>query len=463
MQGFSMKSFSISISTAVCLAIFGTWSLAVNSGGGRATDAASNQSQSINIAMQGKATASSEWQHSYPASAANDGDRYSCGPGQYWRGAKGESPWTWQIDFAKPKRIAKVYQIMGSEPYVRRFAPTDYLWQRSNNGTSWHDIPGSAVTGDTRIFRVVEFAAPVRARHFRMRITAATDGAPSLREIEMFASSGDDVKSDPWFYAINIEGSIELPGYAKNFVPTAQQCAGWEKVQAQYVQAKDFKESILQPEPRPLCAFLSGSTRDWCEVDRRDYEGVEEVLRNRNLPMWASCGGSQLLLLLTAYGTKVPWICPHCEWNRPDYYKTAPQPFIYGHLHCEGHPKCSEYDKVMERGDYDLKKLLPDPALSGVPDLFNIAESHEGEIKWLPGSWVLIATKGPKGLTVNQIMRVRNRYIYAAQCHIELGGRDRLALCKNFLDLAKSWGGYNPNGKNVADPAHLNDDLAVKQ
>ena len=411
---------------------------------------------SLNLARQGKATASSEWQHSYPASAANDGDRYSCGEGQCWRGAKGASPWTWQIDFAKPTRVAKVYQIMGSDLHVRRFAPTDYVWQWSENGTAWHDISGSAVTDDTRIFRVVQFTAPVRAHHFRMRITAATDDAPSLREIEMYTSSQDSVISDPWFYVVITEMTAKLPGWGADFVNTARKCVGWGNVQAQFVMVRDFKETILQPEPRPLCAFLSGSLQDWCQVDRSDYEGVEGVLKNRNLPMWASCGGCQLLLILTAHGTKVPWICPHCEWNRPDYYKAAPHPFNYGHIHCQGQPRCGEYNCVMEKGDYDLRKLLPDPALSGVPDLFNVNESHMGEIKWVPSDWVLIATKGPRGLTVNQIMRVRNRYVYAAQCHVEASGRDRLAICKNFLDLAKSWGGYNPNGEDVPDPSNQN-------
>lgn len=416
-----------------------------------------------NMALLGKATASSEYGHSFPASAANDGDRYSCGKGQYWRGAKGEAPWTWQIDFGGPRRIAKVYQIMGSGPHIRHHTPTDYLWQWSNDLTSWKDIPGSALTGDTRIFRIVESATAVTARYFRIKIASATDDEPSLREIEMFANSTDQVRNDPWFYAANINASNELPSYAANFVPTARQCSEWGNVQAQFLWVKDFNESILQPEPRPLCAFLGGSIPDWCQRERSEFVGLEEVLRNRNLPLWGSCGGGQILLILEQHGTSLSWICPHCEWSRPDYYLTAPKPFIYGHIQCQGHTKCGEYKCVMEKGDYDLAKVLPDPVLSGLPDPFNLNESHMGELKWLPKSWVLIATKGSKGLTVNQIMRVRNRYIYAAQPHMENGGRDRLSLCKNFLDLAKSWGGYNPKGKDAPDPADRHNGLVIKK
>jgi hypothetical protein len=35
---------------------------------------------------------------------------------------------------------------------------------------------------------------------------------------------------------------------------------------------------------------------------------------------------------------------------------------------------------------------------------------------------------------------------------VENSGRDGLILIRNFLDLAKSWGGYNPGGKDVPHP-----------
>lgn len=70
---------------------------------------------------------------------------------------------------------------------------------------------------------------------------------------------------------------------------------------------------FLKIEPRPLCAFLSGNFTDWCEVDRRAWRGVEQVLRRKHLPLWASCGGAQGLAILSEYGTRQPWDCPHCR------------------------------------------------------------------------------------------------------------------------------------------------------
>ena len=51
-----------------------------------------------------------------------------------------------------------------------------------------------------------------------------------------------------------------------------------------------------------------------------------------------------------------------------------------------------------------------------------------------------------------QCLRVADRYIYAAQFHIEMNGTPATsrAIMANFLRLAREWGGYNPSGKMAA-------------
>jgi len=433
-------------------------------------------SKNLNMALSGKASASSEFggPAMFPAWAANDGDRYAVGERKCWRGALREKTWFWQIDFTKPKTVAKLLQIMGLDSHVLMSAPKDYIWQWSNDGKSWRDIPGSKVAGETRLFRIITFSTPLRARYFRIKITSATGSAPAIREIEMFSDRRDNVKADPWFYVVNAaverRDRLTVLESMDGFLSAARQSEGWENVQAQDIQATDFNENTLKPEPSPFCAFMTGSFLDWCQVERSNYTGVEEVLKNRNLPIWASCGSAQLLLILEQHGSRVPWVCPHCEWTRPDYYKTAPRPFVVGHVGCQGHPKCGELygfcvgennkqDIPYGQAEYSFTKVVPDPVFQGLPDPFRVVNRHWCEVKFLPQTWVLIATKcpGPEGLTKHQIMRVRNRYIYACQGHPEMaayaGGRDGLPLIKNFLDLAYGWGGYNQDGKDVPDPS----------
>jgi GMP synthase-like glutamine amidotransferase len=81
-------------------------------------------------------------------------------------------------------------------------------------------------------------------------------------------------------------------------------------------------------------------------------------------------------------------------------------------------------------------------------------ESHCGQIEWPPAGWMLTATAGEGTKTKTQCLRVKDRYIYAAQFHIEMAGTpgNSRRIMGNFLALAKAWGGYNPGGKDVVIP-----------
>lgn len=86
-----------------------------------------------------------------------------------------------------------------------------------------------------------------------------------------------------------------------------------------------------------------------------------------------------------------------------------------------------------------------------------MVESHCGQIERAPKGWTLIATNGTGSLTKTQCLRRNDRYIYAAQFHIEMDGTPESSrvLMGNFLKLAKEWGGYNPRGQPVATPTWL--------
>ena len=81
-------------------------------------------------------------------------------------------------------------------------------------------------------------------------------------------------------------------------------------------------------------------------------------------------------------------------------------------------------------------------------------ESHCGQIAYPPRGWQLVVTKGRGARTVCQCLRVKDRYIYAAQFHIEMDGTpaNSRKIMGNFLGLARQWGGYNPRGKAIPRP-----------
>lgn len=81
-------------------------------------------------------------------------------------------------------------------------------------------------------------------------------------------------------------------------------------------------------------------------------------------------------------------------------------------------------------------------------------ESHCGQIQWAPEGWMLIVTAGTGAKTRTQCIRVHDRYIYAAQFHIEMNGTPETSrrIMSNFLAQAKRWGGYNPKARPAQPP-----------
>ena len=378
------------------------------------------------------------------ASGARDGNRFALGPGQAWRGEPGPGGWWWQVEFKPPRNIGAILQIHGDHPFVLTNAPASYSWQASEDGRRWHEL--ARIPRETRLFRLHRLSRSHRARFVRLRIDAVLGSYPTLREVEFYADPRGAVPFPPWIVAVNTTHDSRLPGHGQEFIPLAKSCPGREQLEAQQVWLASFDEAFLKIEPRPLCAFLSGNFKDWCEVDRRVWRGVEEVLKHRNLPLWASCGGAQGLAILSEYGTDQPWDCPHCR--EPQHPKTP----IYGHIGHTGRRPCGDYSAcVYERGPVTVRSLGRDPALGGLPREFRVMESHCGQIEWPPKGWELTVTAGPDARTKIQCLRLRDRYIYAAQFHIEMSGTPETSrqIMGNFLALAESWGGYNPRGKPV--------------
>jgi GMP synthase-like glutamine amidotransferase len=86
-------------------------------------------------------------------------------------------------------------------------------------------------------------------------------------------------------------------------------------------------------------------------------------------------------------------------------------------------------------------KVEDDVVFRGLPDAFQVMESHCGQLEWPPAGWSLIATAGAGTLTKTQCLRRDGLPIYAAQFHIEMAGtpENSRRIMSNFLTLAKKW------------------------
>jgi len=398
-----------------------------------------------------EATASSTAERHSPAGAV-DGERFSTAAGSIWKGAAGAKTWWWQVRFAEPRRVGAILQINGDHPRNFANAPRHYVWQWSRDGRTWHDLRETETRNERRLYRIHRLAKAHQVGYLRMTVLRSLGEFPSLREAEFYATPSAKIEFDDWFISVRSSESSKLSDGPDLFVALAHRCKGWEHVLAQHVWIGDFDEDFVSAQPRPICAFLSGSLLEWCQRTREPWRGVQEVLAHRNLPMWGACGGAQAMAILEETGVDRPWDCPRCR--DPDNPKLP----IYTHIGHKGEAPCGDYSKnVGERGKYKIRKVADDPVFAGLPEIFEIKESHIGQIAYPPQGWVRVATRGPGALTVNQCIRVRNRYIYAAQFHMELPGTPATSqkIMGNFLSLARSWGGYNPRGKPLDPPRPL--------
>jgi len=378
-----------------------------------------------------------------------DGERFSAGAGSAWKGHPGAATWWWQVRFAKPRAVGAILQVVGDHEVVFRNAPKCYFWQTSRDGQTWEDLRETAVVNERRLFRVHRLKHARRVEFIRLRVDAAEGDFPTLREVEFYPSPAAKISFPDWTVVVDTTGNSKLPGEGLDFLRVARECKGWEKLPGQQVWLGDFDEAFLAAEPRPLCAFLSGNFKDWCQQERAHWRGVAEVLQHRNLPLWASCGGAQGLAILAETGVEQPWDCPHCR--DPLHPKTP----IYTHIGHTDKKPCGDYSAcVFERGPHQVKLVARDPAFRGLPDEFTIMESHCGQIEWPPAGWLLVATAGQGSKTKTQCLRMKDRFIYAAQFHIEMKGTSENSrrIMGNFLDLAKDWGGYNPRGRPAPAP-----------
>lgn len=373
----------------------------------------------------------------FSANGAVDGNRFSTDEGSLWMSRGGDS-W-WQVRFPEPRQVGAILQIHGDHEFLHQHVPANYRWQHSHDGNTWHDFGETAVRNEPRLYRIHRLHRSVVTRYLRLAMDADPDTPAALREVEFFADPRAEIPFPAWVIAVNSAEDAELHGAATPFIDLIRTCDDWAATPAQVVWHGDFNEALLEVEPAPLCAFFSGSYLEWCQRSREPWRGVERVLKGRNLPIWASCGGAQAMLILDVTGADHAWDCPRCRDAR------NPLLPIYSHIGHTGHALCGDYSQnVAERGAFKMCQVEDDPAFADLPEVFEVMESHVGQIAFVPPGWKRIVTKGPGAHTENQCLRVHDLPIYAAQFHIEMLGtpENSRRIMRNFLNEAERFGGY---------------------
>lgn len=397
-------------------------------------------------------------QPGFAAGGAYDGHRFEDEVGNCWKGEAGQGSWSWQINFSVPRQIGSILMVMGEpgeegtefESYQNN-APLNYKWQYSNDGSTFYDISETVVTGERRLFRIQRFDSAVVAKHLRLVVTGCVGSYPTVREIELYSDTDENIPFDDWLVAVDITDEPGWPyGNTSYFMNLARQCSGWGNVQGQQIWLDNFDESFLDIEPYPLCVFISGSFDEWCQVTRPYFTGLQEVIVNGNVPIWGSCGGAQVLGLLIGPGCEHPWDCPRCRYDHNPAW--SPIYRHIGYINPGIEPQaCGDYTNcIYESGAYLITQVVSDPVFTGLANPFWAFESHCGELAYLPTGWTQIGGAGVGTLTNLQCFRKDGSLIYGAAFHIEnyydpTTWSTSTQIMTNFLALAQQWGGYQPD------------------
>src|SRR5262245_31796027 len=302
------------------------------------------------------ASASSE-EEGFNAAGGIRGERFDPSPGAMWKGKAGEREWWWQVRFPKVQTVGVISQIFGEQETVFRDAPCDYVWQVSLDNERWSDLEETRTRNERRLLRIFRLREPRDTRFLRIRIEKVLGERPSIRSVDVNADPRSNFTFPDWVLAVDTTERESLPGHAQDFIRLARTVKGFEKLQAQEIWIGSLDEAFVAAEPRPLCAFLSGNFKDWCQVERVAWRGAAEVLRGGHLPIWASCGGAQGLAIVAEAGVDRPWDCPHCR------DPARPLLPIYTHIGHVAKRPCGDYSAcVFERGPHRVRKERADPA-----------------------------------------------------------------------------------------------------
>ena len=360
--------------------------------------------------------------------------------------------WYWQIHFPEPRTVGSILQIAGDQATYLSNAPRSYVWQYSLDGRSWREIVETNVSHESRMFRVHRLKEPRTVSFPRLCIRKIEGKYPTLREVEFYPAVDSKIDFPEWCVSVNTS-SDQLPGEGQKFAKSLKLIEGGDQIAAQEIRLSEFQETLLKVEPRPLCAFMSGNLTDWCQKDREDWRGTQEILQNGRIPIWAACGGAQGLAILSEHGLDTPWDCPHCRDPK------RPLTPIYTHIHDVEWRPCGDYSKcVHESGPTNVRQTTDDPVFEGLSREFPIIESHCGQVAWVPKGWVLIATHG-EGCEDWDAMYATQKPL-RLRCSISFRTRRNSAKLSNHPDQFHQIGSSNrrlssrPRSSDRAKTAH---------
>jgi|GEM_PF-482503 len=277
------------------------------------------------------------------------------GQATYWcsepRAAGEEFSWV-VLDMGRPMPVARFWMLSTRKTSLAPGWLTDFVWQASDDLTTWKDIPGTEVKGNDTYVNIIDFE-PVGARYYRLAIRSQNSLQAQINAIIPY------VKGDPAVPAVPDEDYVLIVGNQMNGFTYTQL--------AKFVEARGLK-SVTIPHyemslkvlkslsRRPTAIIFSGNNADWQYLPLFEYYGEWQIYREVNdIPMMGICAGNEFFAM--AYGVSFSqWM----GWFADTMFR------------------------ISEDDTPQKVKILPefekDPIFEGVPNPFQAVEIHSWAI-----------------------------------------------------------------------------------
>lgn len=323
-------------------------------------------------------------------------------PGQstFWQSTPPGSKTQWVVfDLGVTRQITRAWML--SNPNSSDGWLKDFVWQISQNGQGWKDVPGASVTGNDTFRNILDFK-PVSARYVRLFIKSWHGYAAQINAITLYSPGKPNIPEAPEGAYVLVVGDqqngftfTELAAFVEGLD------LGLKTLTVPHYEVS--LEMLNNLKRKPVAIILSGNNAGYQNLPMFEYNGEYEIIRESDIPILGICCGHQQLAM--AYG--------------------------YTYARSMGWEDITAMDVPRDRTKIRVEKS--DPVFKGMPDPFVGVEVHGWAVARPHESFEVIAKS-----SYVQAMKSKERMIYGEQFHaeIEVPYNQGTPYLVNFLKMA---------------------------
>jgi len=323
-------------------------------------------------------------------------------PGQasFWQSAPFDERDQWvELDVGRPRTVTRIWMlsnIAGENGWLK-----DFVWQASDDGQSWRDVPGAGLIDNDTFRNILDFA-PTTARHWRLYIADWRGYAAQINALCLYQPGAPPPPAPPAAPYVLVVGD-QMNGYTFTQLARRVRSLGLGLATLEVPHYEVSLAMVRALKPQPTAIILSGNNASYQNLAMFEYNGVFELVRDCRLPMLGICAGHQMTVF--AYGLT---FARSMGWS--DITALTPRPW-----------------------KHRLELATDDPLFAGIASPFTAAEVHGWAVYTLPEHYRVLA----RSSYIQSIART-DKPLWGTQFHPEIDApyNQAQAVLVNFLQMA---------------------------